>query len=257
MRNIISWRLFFILFTACIISSFMALPYVLSLLPVSIPVNIYLLLLATAIQSIVLFSVAIFVGLYLSKKVGFSLPILEAKLQGGKKNENFKHTIFIAIILGIFTALLIILISFLFKSLSVDFLKVEVTISVWKSILVSFYGGIAEEVLLRLFLMTLLVWIGYKIKKIRNNAPTDLIVWLAIIISAILFGFGHLPITSGITEITPIVVFRAIVLNGVGGVIFGWLYWKKGLEASIISHFTADIVLHVFVPLIVSFFAWI
>ena len=235
----------------------MALPYVLSLLPVSISVNIYLLLLATAIQSIVLFSVAIFVGLYLAKKVGFSSPILEAKLQGNKKNKNFKHTICLAIILGIFTALLIILISFFFKSLSVDFLKVEVTVSVWKSILVSFYGGIAEEVLLRLFLMTLLVWIGCKIKKIRNNAPTALIVWSAIIISSILFGLGHLPITSGITEITPIVVFRAIVLNGVGGVVFGWLYWRKGLEASIISHFTADIVLHVLVPLIVSFFAWI
>jgi hypothetical protein len=34
-------------------------------------------------------------------------------------------------------------------------------------------------------------------------------------------------------------------LNGVLGVAFGRLYWKKGLESAMIAHFSADIVLHV------------
>jgi membrane protease YdiL (CAAX protease family) len=41
------------------------------------------------------------------------------------------------------------------------------------------------------------------------------------------------------------VVTRAIVLNGVGGIGFGYLYMKHGLEAAMISHFSADIILHV------------
>jgi membrane protease YdiL (CAAX protease family) len=45
-------------------------------------------------------------------------------------------------------------------------------------------------------------------------------------------------------------VIKVILLNAVGGIIFGWLYWKKGLESAMISHFSADIVLHVILPLI-------
>jgi membrane protease YdiL (CAAX protease family) len=44
--------------------------------------------------------------------------------------------------------------------------------------------------------------------------------------------------------ITPMVVTAAVVLNGIAGVAFGYLYWKRGLEAAIIAHFFADIVLH-------------
>jgi membrane protease YdiL (CAAX protease family) len=45
-------------------------------------------------------------------------------------------------------------------------------------------------------------------------------------------------------------IIRNLILNSLGGIVFGWLYWKKGLEASMISHFTADLVLHVLLPLL-------
>jgi membrane protease YdiL (CAAX protease family) len=45
-------------------------------------------------------------------------------------------------------------------------------------------------------------------------------------------------------------VTRIILLNALGGIVFGCLYWKKGLEAAIIAHFSADIVLHVLLPLL-------
>jgi len=35
----------------------------------------------------------------------------------------------------------------------------------WQGFLASFYGGINEEIAMRLFLMTLLTWIFFKIKK--------------------------------------------------------------------------------------------
>jgi len=41
-------------------------------------------------------------------------------------------------------------------------------------------------------------------------------------------------------------------LNGIGGMVFGWLYWKKGLEFAIISHFSADIVLQIIVPVFLT-----
>jgi len=100
----------------------------------------------------------------------------------------------------------------------------------------------------------LFVWITFKIKKDENGNPTVLGVWLSIILAAIFFGLGHLPATAQITKLTGIVIVRAVVLNGIGGIIFGRLYWKKGLESAIIAHFSTDIVLHIITPFVISFF---
>ncbi len=96
--------------------------------------------------------------------------------------------------------------------------------------------------------MTLFVWISTKIKKNREGGPTTTGVWVSIIIAAIIFGLGHLPtiLALGGTHLTLLMLVRVIFLNAILGILFGWLYWKKGLESAIISHFSVDLVLHVF-----------
>jgi len=101
---------------------------------------------------------------------------------------------------------------------------------------------------MRFFLMALIIFILMKIA--RKKAPGPVIIWSSIICISIVFGLGHLPVTSAFADINAFVVTRAIVLNGIGGIVFGWLYWKKGLEAAIISHFSADVILHFLIPLI-------
>jgi len=44
-------------------------------------------------------------------------------------------------------------------------------------------------------------------------------------------------------------------LNGLGGLAFGWLYWKQRLESVMMAHFSADIVLHVITPLVATLVA--
>jgi membrane protease YdiL (CAAX protease family) len=118
----------------------------------------------------------------------------------------------------------------------------------WQGLLASFYGGIAEELLMRLGLMTLLVWVGARLT--RTTVPGPAVVWMAIIVTALLFGAGHLPTTAALLSLTPLVIARALLLNGIGGIVFGWLYWKRGLLAAMLAHFSADIVLHVAAPLL-------
>ena len=115
----------------------------------------------------------------------------------------------------------------------------------WQGFLASFYGGINEEILLRLFLMSLLTWLGKFISHTEDGKPTAGVLWTANILAAVLFGLGHLPATAAIMTITPLVVVRAIVLNGLGGIGFGYFYSKYGLESAMLSHFSADIILHV------------
>jgi membrane protease YdiL (CAAX protease family) len=119
----------------------------------------------------------------------------------------------------------------------------------WKGLLASFYGGINEESLLRLFMMSVLAWLGKFISHTPDGRPTTAILWIANVLAAILFGLGHLPATSMLLPLTALVVTRAIVLNGLLGVAFGYLYMARGLESAMISHFSADIVLHVLLAL--------
>jgi membrane protease YdiL (CAAX protease family) len=133
-------------------------------------------------------------------------------------------------------------------------LQEEMHVPIWTALLASVYGGIAEEVLMRLFVLTLFVWLISKINRTEKGLLANWNVWVAIILSSVLFGLGHLPMTSALTDITVMVIVRAVLLNGIGGVIFGWLYWKKGLVSAMIAHFSADIVLHVITPIVTRMF---
>lgn len=251
-KELINWKLFSVLLGASIFGTIAVLPYVLTLqadLLKELPISISVLIFLQIIQSVILFSIFIFIGLLLSKSVGFSLPILEGWLEGKEVKGYLKSILGISIILGVLVGILIIGLDFLFSAGGVQITVTQVTTPIWQGFLASFYGGIVEEIIMRLFFMTLLVWITFKIKRTKEGKPTNIGIWISIIIAAILFGIGHLPITAELTSLTPLVVARAIVLNGIAGIVLGWLYWKKGLESAMIAHFSADIVLHVISPL--------
>jgi uncharacterized membrane protein YjjP (DUF1212 family) len=48
-----------------------------------------------------------------------------------------------------------------------------------------------------------------------------------------------------ITPLTQMLVVRALVLNGIAGVAFGYLYWRYGLEAAMSAHMGAHLVMQV------------
>jgi membrane protease YdiL (CAAX protease family) len=212
-------------------------------------------MLVTAAQNLVLFAIAVFFGLLLSKRTGMGLPILQNVLEGKNQIKELKPILAPSAGLGVLAGVLIVLLNIPFNKLIPEFQNASVSVPAWKALLASFYGGIAEEVLLRFFLVSLLVFITFKIKKTDDGHPNNTGIWLSIVLAAIIFGLGHLPATAQITPLTGLVIARAILLNGVGGIIFGWLYWKKGLESAMIAHFSTDIVLHIITPAVISFFA--
>jgi membrane protease YdiL (CAAX protease family) len=239
-KNIINWKTFWILLTACVITSVGVLPFQLAAVPelADLGTTLYI---AAIVQSLVMFSIATFFGLILARKAGFELPILE----GDNKLEKLKSILKPSVIWGLLSGVAIVASSFLFGEDSLYILEQATHVPIWRAVLATFYGGIAEEVLMRLFVVSLVTWILLKIK-IPKNAS----IWSAIIFASILFGLGHLPITAAVTPITPIIVVRAIVLNGIGGMVFGWLYWKKGLESAMIAHFVATFIVNVIMPLV-------
>ncbi|MGB9937871.1 MAG: type II CAAX prenyl endopeptidase Rce1 family protein [Methanobacterium sp.] len=182
------------------------------------------------------------------------LPIIEGWLEDKPVKDYFISIYPISIILGIIAGILIISLDYLFSfaGATINITQASINPPAWQGFLASFYGGINEEILLRLFLMTLLVWIFFKIKETGEGKPTKIGMWLAIILAAVIFGIGHLPAVMTISTLIPIVIARTIILNSAGGIIFGWLYWRKGLESAMISHFSTDIILHIIPALIIT-----
>ena len=58
-----------------------------------------------------------------------------------------------------------------------------------------------------------------------------------------MFGAGHLPAASVlIGTLTVNIVVFVVVANSVFGILFGYLFWRYGLEAAMIAHATAHLV---------------
>lgn len=110
------------------------------------------------------------------------------------------------------------------------------------------YGGIIEEILLRLLVMSLFVLILWKLfAKSKDNLTIPNKVYIAaIILAAALFAAGHIPVTIQTIGLSTPILIRCFVLNGVGGIGFGYLYWKHGLAYSMVAHAAA----HVFMQLV-------
>lgn len=98
------------------------------------------------------------------------------------------------------------------------------------------YGGICEEVMLRLFFLTLLAWLLHKLFGKGRELPSAGVLVVANVIAALLFAAGHLPTTFLTIGSSPMILFRCFLLNGGFGLLFGWLYYKHGLRYAMVAH---------------------
>jgi len=99
------------------------------------------------------------------------------------------------------------------------------------------YGGITEELLLRWGLMTLLAWGSWRILQKHRTHPPARCFHAAILLSAVIFGAGHLPVAFFVVSEPNIALVTFVILaNAAFGVIAGYLFWKRGLESAIVAH---------------------
>lgn len=110
-------------------------------------------------------------------------------------------------------------------------------------------GGIVEEVMMRLFFMSLVAFIISKI--LKKKEISTIVFIIANIVAALLFAAGHLPSTATMTTLTPILIIRCFLFNGGLGLAFGYLYRKYNIRYAIVSHglchLIADILMLIFI----------
>jgi len=256
-----SWKTFLLLMALILPASYLVIPFSLTFQSISPEPGDWPVILLETLLNVAIYSALGGIGLLLASRVGLGLPFIEGWLEKGPVKGKIGATLILAVLVGVVASLIILATdAWVFKPLlSAEMETMGITIAEeikpapWQGFLASFHGGIVEEVLLRLFVMTLLSWLGWLVFKDEEGRPKASVIWVAIALAAVLFGLAHLPATRVIgLPMSVLVISSTIVLNGIGGVAFGWLYWKHGLESAMIAHFSADIVLHVVTPLVAT-----
>jgi membrane protease YdiL (CAAX protease family) len=204
------------------------------------------IILIGALQNILLLAFIILSGLWLARKLGLGAPLIEAWVKGEKVWPRLREMLVPSILAGAGVGIILAIALFFLQSRIQNLpFTLAARVSLWKRVLLCFYGGIYEELLTRLFLLSLFAWLLARFKRRPEGSPGAGVLWTANILAAILFGLGHLPSASFFIPITALVVTAALTLNGIAGITFGYLYWKYGLEAAMMAHFTADFTIYV------------
>lgn len=215
-----------------------------------IPMSKSVFILVSVLQVAILYGfVQGYLGLKLSRAVNLNDKGILKSIYSDEKYIFNKQNILLSIGFGLLNATVLTFSEkFIFSRLIPELQNATQSFSPLYLLNGIVYGGIVEEIMLRLFLMSLIVLIFYKIfarKSDKKNIPSW-VYWAGIIISSLLFGLGHLPAANMYFVVTPIVIFRVIILNSFAGVLFGYLYWKKGFEYGIIAHMFS----HIFMQLV-------
>lgn len=241
-----------ILIVMAIFAALLSLPYVYSLLgdsldearvQLGLSKTVYNLIIMG--QASVIYTIAAITGGLLYQKAGFRAPILEKIFSSTSEEIDYRSWFFYSAGIGIVIALVIIAGDFIFYWIGSPLSLFNTQLPPWwTGILAALSAGIGEELLMRFMLMTVFTIAFQRLLKASYTSS----VWGSIIITAVIFGILHLPPTSQIVELTPLVIARALLLNGVGAIGFGFLYWKKGIESAMAAHFITDIAIHAVFP---------
>lgn len=218
----------------------MVLPQLLG--QVTLPAPLWVISLASLAQTALLLALAVWAGVALAPAVDLRAPAFEAVVTGRPIWSALGSQLLPGLMAGVLGGLLLFALG-RYAPAALAQLQERFTVPLVARVL---YGGITEELLLRWGLMTALVWLAWRFLQHRRGAVRPGFVWLAIAVSAFIFGAGHLPAASALLgAMDANIVAFVIGGNTAFGLLFGYLFWRHGLESAMIAHALSHLVAHV------------
>lgn len=190
-------------------------------------------------QPLVLLTTMTWLGTVLASKVGLDVPLLRELYEQGHPWRTLRRQLIpaVIVIVPLFVGMMAAQ-NWAEPHLPAAYLAVnENAETLLPPLTRFFYGGITEEILMRWGLMTLLVWIPWKLFQRSVGKPLSMYMWGAILLTAFLFGMGHLPLLySLVPQASTFLSIYIVGMNAVVGIAAGWLFWQYGLEAAMMAH---------------------
>src|SRR5688572_29366544 len=186
-------RVFVLLFVAGMCGVVALLPFAVDLLA-SLPVDqtasdmpMPLVVTLALVQNGILLAAAIAIGLVLSERIGLRMPLINDWATGAH-SPNVKAVVVPGVLVGAAAGAVLVSVEALFFLRNLPRgMQSMFEIPLWKRLLAGLvYGGITEELLMRLFLMSLVAWTLGRWWKTPAGIPAPGAFWAAIIIVAVL-----------------------------------------------------------------------
>jgi membrane protease YdiL (CAAX protease family) len=183
-------------------------------------------------------------GFLMARKIG--LPVF-----GLKRNMTVGDAlkpIIVGLVVGLF---IIIVMKYLIAPIEPKILerfKRDTRLPLWQWLIIVIHAPILEEVVFRLFCLTLIALLITMVAK--EKSLTNRRLWIANIISALIFAAAHLPPWIRETKISGMLLITVLLINLCAALIFGYYYIRRGIQFAILAHFGADIAVHM-IPLFI------
>ena len=185
------------------------------------------------VQPAVLVLIFTGLGVWAAPHVGLDAPVFRAWAEGGSLSAALRRQLPAALWSGVAVAIILVLFWLIMASQTVAGPLANFKLPLLTKLL---YGGIVEELLLRWGLMSFLAWLAWRLMGTARPIPAYC-YWAAILVSACLFAAGHLPVLFLVLPDAPAwLVAVTLIANALPGLLFGWLFWRGGLEGAMIAH---------------------
>lgn len=251
-----NWKVFFVLVGFIIPATFAIWPYASHQQNISLAWD---LLLIDRLINILLFSVLGGIGLLLATRIGLGMPFVEGWAKREPMPYRFRNIVAIALIVAVILVVLSMFLHTVVFDPPVNAMLEKMGIAIPEAVntpplygfLAAISAGITEETEFRLFGLSLLAWLGGLLFHDSDGRPKVAVFWTANILFALAFGAAHLSTEAAMgIPMTALIVTATLVLNGIGGLAFGWLFWAYGLESAMLAHILADVLRHSLIPFI-------
>lgn len=232
-------RVWWVLLLAILVTTLLGLPYSAHIVEQgpwarSLGSNAFVIVLSTILVSGPLAAL----GLVFASRLGLGAPLLEAWIEG--READWKGTLLPPFLWGLLAGgMLLLLIGFLKAPLDRAMPRAIVSPPWWAGALASLGAGISEETLTRLFLLSALA------VPLARALPRNAALWIANVTAALVFGALHFGNVSAIgMPLNAVLAAWILVINGGVGLLCGWIFWTRGIEAAMACHVAIDLVLH-------------
>ena len=212
------------------------IPAVPKLVPTSVhlPFSMKTFVLLSILQLVIAATIFAILGVYLTPRIGFRAKLVDISIKDKIFWVVLKRQFYYGVAVGFAGAIIAYFCApdFIAYLNNVPFLS-------------RLFGGLNEEVIMRWGLLTIIVWILWRIIQHGIGIPKKILIYSCIFISQVLFAFGHFPALKSFGIINP---FWSICTIFIISLPWGWLFWKEGLESAFIAHSS----FHAFVALFIA-----
>lgn len=188
--------------------------------------------LLSLVNPLILLTLTVAIGGLLARRIGLDAPMVRAVLARRPIGPVLRPQLVPALLVGAGVAAMLLA----YARLSADWLADAPTFSM-PLLPKLLYGGVTEELLCRWGLMSMFAWVAWRLEAERGTALV-----IGAVLAALLFAAGHLPVLYMLLPNPPAHVIAGILLgNALPGLLFGWLFAARGLEAAMLAHALAHL----------------